>query len=47
MTYTEEAKQKLGELVARFRTNIDAYKKSAYKEAQVRREFIDPFFQCI
>jgi len=48
MTYTEEeAKQKLGELVARFRTNIDAYKKSAYNEAQVRREFIDPFFEAL
>jgi hypothetical protein len=48
MTYTEEeAKQKLGELVARFRTNIDVYKRSAYKEAQVRREFIDPFFEAL
>jgi type I restriction-modification system DNA methylase subunit len=48
MTYTEEeAKQKLGELVDRFRTNIDAYKKSAYNEAQVRREFIDPFFEAL
>jgi hypothetical protein len=48
MTYTEEAaKQKLGELVARFRTNIDVYKKSAYNEAQVRREFIDPFFEAL
>ena len=48
MTYTEEeAKQKLGELVARFRTNIDVYKRSAYKEAQVRCEFIDPFFEAL
>ena len=48
MTYTEEeAKQKLGELVARFRTNIDVYKRSAYKEAQVRGEFIDPFFEAL
>ena len=31
----------------RFRTNIDAYKKSAYNEAQVRREFIDPFFEAL
>ena len=48
MTYTEEeAKQKVGELVDRFRTNIDVYKRSAYKEAQVRREFIDPFFEAL
>ena len=31
----------------RFRTNIDVYKRSAYKEAQVRREFIDPFFEAL
>jgi hypothetical protein len=48
MTYTEEeAKQKVGELVARFRANIDVYKRSAYKEAQVRCEFIDPFFEAL
>jgi len=48
MTYTEEeAKQKLGELVARFRANIDVYKRLAYKEAQVRCEFIDPFFEAL
>ncbi len=47
MTYTkEQGKQKLGELVERFLTNIDVYKKSAYKEAQVRHEFIDPFFEA-
>ncbi len=43
----EQAKQKIGELVDRFRKNIDVYKKSAYKEAQVRREFIDPFFEAL
>ena len=48
MTYTEEeAKQKVGELVARFRTNIDVYKRLAYKEAQVRCEFIDSFFEAL
>jgi len=48
MTYTkEQGKQKLVELVDRFRTNIDVYKKSAYNEAQVRREFIDPFFEAL
>ena len=48
MTYTkEQGKQKIGELVVRFQTNIDAYKRSTYKEAQVRREFIDPFFEAL
>jgi len=43
----EQARQKIGALVDRFRTNIDVYKRSAYKEAQVRREFIDPFFEAL
>ena len=43
----EQAKQKLRELVERFRYNLDVYKKSAYNEAQVRREFIDPFFEAL
>jgi len=48
MTYTkEQAKQTFGELVERFRYNIDVYKKSAYNETQVRREFIDPFFEAL
>jgi len=43
----EQAKQKLRELVERFRRNLDVYKKSAYNETQVRREFIDPFFEAL
>ena len=43
----EQARQRIGALVDRFRTNIDVYKRSAYKEAQVRREFIDPFFEAL
>ncbi|MGB3458933.1 MAG: DNA methyltransferase, partial [Halobacteriota archaeon] len=43
----EQARQRIGALVDRFRANIDVYKKSAYKEAQVRREFIDPFFEAL
>ena len=43
----EQARQRIGTLVDRFRTNIDVYKRSAYKEAQVRREFIDPFFEAL
>ena len=48
MTYTKEhAKQKVEELVDRFRYNLDVYKKSTYNETQVRREFIDPFFEAL
>ncbi|CAD6491416.1 MAG: N-6 DNA Methylase [Candidatus Argoarchaeum ethanivorans] len=43
----EEAKQKVRELAQRFRYNLDVYKKSAYNETQVRREFIDPFFEAL
>jgi hypothetical protein len=48
MTYTkEQGKQKIKELVERFRYNLDVYKKSTYNETQVRREFIDPFFEAL
>ena len=43
----DEAKQKVKELAERFRDNLDVYKKSAYNETQVRREFIDPFFEAL
>ena len=43
----EQAKQKLRELVDRFRYNLDVYKKSTYNEAQVRQEFINPFFEAL
>jgi len=43
----EQARQKIKELVERFRYNLDVYKRSTYNEAQVRREFIDPFFEAL
>ncbi|CAD6490229.1 MAG: hypothetical protein KFBDDELM_00107 [Candidatus Argoarchaeum ethanivorans] len=43
----EESKQRIRELAQRFRYNLDVYKKSAYNETQVRREFIDPFFEAL
>ncbi len=43
----EQARQRIGALVDRFRTNIDVYRRLAYKEAQVRCEFIDPFFEAL
>ena len=47
MDEKEQAKQKLNELIERFKYNLDAYKKSAYNETQVRREFIDPVFEAL
>lgn len=32
------------ELIERFRQNLDTYKAPGYKEAQLRKEFLDPFF---
>lgn len=35
------------DLIERFERNIDSYKTGSYNEAQVRREFIDPFFEAM
>ena len=43
----QEAPPKILDLVERFQRNLDSYKKSAYNETQVRREFIDPFFEAL
>lgn len=42
-----QIKQKIEELLNRFRRNLDVYKNGAYNETQVRREFIDPFFEAL
>ena len=34
-------------LVQRFRDNEDVYRSGRYNEAQLRREFIDPFFEVL
>jgi len=34
-------------LVERFDLHRDAYKSGKYKETQLRREFIDPFFKAL
>ena len=36
---------KVLELVERFDRNLEAYKQGKYNETQVRREFVDPFFE--
>ncbi len=43
----EQAKEKVKELVQAFKDNIEQYKLSTYKEAQVRKEFIDPLFNVL
>ena len=35
------------DLVERFRANLDTYRRGTYNETQVRREFIDPFFEAL
>ncbi len=39
--------KQLEELVERFERNIESYSNQAYNETQVRREFIDPFFEAL
>jgi hypothetical protein len=39
--------QQLEELISRFDQNIEAYQSQVYNETQVRREFIDPFFEVL
>lgn len=35
------------QLIERFDRNVDAYKSGQYNETQLRREFIDPFFEVL
>ncbi len=35
------------DLIERFERNLNAYKSGSYNETQVRREFIDPFFEAL
>lgn len=39
--------KELNELIDRFERNIASYQSSGYKETEVRREFIDPFFRLL
>jgi len=41
------APKKILELVDRFHSNFDSYKRPAYNETQLRREFLDPFFKAL
>jgi len=42
-----DAKVEVEGLVERFARNLDVYKRGDYKEAHVRVEFIDPFFEIL
>ncbi len=42
-----QAQTQVDHLVERFARNLDAYRRAEYKEAQVRAEFIDPFFEAL
>src|SRR5438128_8630460 len=39
--------QTIRELVERFERQLDAYRSPQYNEAQLRREFLDPFFKAL
>jgi hypothetical protein len=41
------APQEILRLVAQFQQNLDSYKSGQYNEAQLRREFLDPFFKAL
>jgi len=43
----KEASRQISNLVERFERNIEAYHSPAYNETQLRREFIDPFFEAL
>jgi hypothetical protein len=43
----KEALEQISSLVERFERNIEAYRRPAYNETQLRREFIDPFFEAL
>jgi type I restriction-modification system DNA methylase subunit len=43
----KEALKQVSNLVERFERNIEAYHSPVYNETQLRREFIDPFFEAL
>jgi len=41
------APSRLSDLVTRFREQLDDYKRGAYNETQLRRDFLDPLFKLL
>lgn len=44
---TRGAPKEIINLVNKFERHIEAYQSNTYNETQVRREFIDPFFEAL
>lgn len=47
MTVKETARQIIADLAERFSKNLTVYKNAGYNETQLRREFLDPFFEAL
>ena len=47
MSNIENAKRIIGERVELFARNREQYRNPDYKEAQLRKEFLDPFFEAL
>jgi type I restriction-modification system DNA methylase subunit len=47
MAMAKEALKQVSILVEHFQQNIESYRSPAYNETQLRREFIDPFFEAL
>jgi len=43
----KDALTQISSLLERFERNVEAYRSPAYNETQVRREFVDPFFEAL
>jgi predicted type IV restriction endonuclease len=41
------APKEILDLVERFERNLEAYRSGQYNEAQVRQEFLNPFFETL
>jgi len=37
----------ISELIERFDRNADEYRSGSYNETQLRRDFVDPFFEAL
>ncbi len=42
-----KAPKEIQELVERFQNNLEFYKSKSYDEADLRQEFLNPFFQAL
>jgi len=44
---TDRARDTVASLVERFRSHLESYRSSGYRETEVRVEYIDPFFEAL